>query len=182
MKRLLVPDRSAIELIEIFVRGDWFGTISGFTELRESSHLTARNAKLMSESHLLNSSWLDSARTHTHGTNQLNCSYQPKSLLSTVPIKFRIRTSSNLPPSPIPPLSLDPYLHNDLHLRDGPPDWPGGNEAWRVQEPVNAHSHLISMLLGEMEVSDDSIVQCGMMWCSVQCDMVQCPVIWYDVM
>ena len=26
-----------------------------------------------------------------------------------------------------------PYLHNDLHLRDGPPDWPGGNEAWRAQ-------------------------------------------------
>ena len=43
----------------------------------------------------------------------------------------------------------DPYLHNDLHLRDGPPDWPGGNEAWRAQEPVNAHSHLISMLLGK---------------------------------
>jgi hypothetical protein len=30
-----------------------------------------------------------------------------------------------------------PYLHNDLHLRDGPLDWPGGNEAWRAQEPVN---------------------------------------------
>jgi hypothetical protein len=45
--------------------------------------------------------------------------------------------------------SLDPYLHNDLHLREGPPGWPGGNEAWRAQEPINAHSHLISMLLGE---------------------------------
>lgn len=21
-----------------------------------------------------------------------------------------------------------PYLHNDLHLRSGPPDWPGGDE------------------------------------------------------
>ena len=42
----------------------------------------------------------------------------------------------------------DPYLHNDIHLRDGPPDWPGGNDAWRAQEPKNAHSHLLSMLIG----------------------------------
>lgn len=41
-----------------------------------------------------------------------------------------------------------PYLHNDLHLRKGPPGWPGGDEAWRAQEPVNAHSHLLAMLLG----------------------------------
>lgn len=44
-----------------------------------------------------------------------------------------------------------PYLHNDLHLRDGPPDWPGGNEAWRAQEPINCHSHLLAMLLGASE-------------------------------
>jgi Uncharacterised protein family UPF0047 len=36
-----------------------------------------------------------------------------------------------------------PYLHNDLHLRNGPPGWPGGDAAWRAQEPVNCHSHLI---------------------------------------
>ncbi|MDJ0636600.1 MAG: YjbQ family protein [Xenococcaceae cyanobacterium MO_188.B29] len=30
----------------------------------------------------------------------------------------------------------DKYLHNDLHLRDVPPD-----------EPINAHSHLIAMML-----------------------------------
>lgn len=41
--------------------------------------------------------------------------------------------------------------HIDLHLRDGPKDWPGGNEAWRAQEPINAHSHLIAMLLGTTE-------------------------------
>lgn len=41
-----------------------------------------------------------------------------------------------------------PYLHNDLHLRHGPPDWPGGDDAWREQEPINAHSHLLSMILG----------------------------------
>lgn len=45
----------------------------------------------------------------------------------------------------------EPYLHNDLHLRAGPPGWPGGDEAWRAQEPVNAHSHLLSIVLGNSE-------------------------------
>ena len=44
-----------------------------------------------------------------------------------------------------------PYLHNDLHLRNGPPGWPGGDEAWRAQEPINCHSHLLTMLLGSSE-------------------------------
>ena len=44
-----------------------------------------------------------------------------------------------------------PYLHNDLHLREAPPDWPGGWEAWAAQEPENCHSHLLSMLLGNSE-------------------------------
>jgi thiamine phosphate synthase YjbQ (UPF0047 family) len=47
-----------------------------------------------------------------------------------------------------------PYLHNDLPFRAGPPDWPGGDEAWRefrASEPVNAHSHLIAMLLSTSE-------------------------------
>lgn len=35
----------------------------------------------------------------------------------------------------------DRYLHNDIHLRDCPPD-----------EPENAHSHLIAMMLGSSEV------------------------------
>ena len=39
----------------------------------------------------------------------------------------------------IPP--RDRYLHNDIHLRDCPPD-----------EPQNAHSHLAAMLLGSSEV------------------------------
>ena len=47
--------------------------------------------------------------------------------------------------------SAYPYLHNDIHLRSGPEDWPGGDEAWREQEPSNCHSHLISMLLGVSE-------------------------------
>lgn len=33
-----------------------------------------------------------------------------------------------------------PYLHNDIHLRDCDPD-----------EPENAHSHLLAMLLGSSE-------------------------------
>lgn len=33
------------------------------------------------------------------------------------------------------------YLHNDLHLRDVPPD-----------EPMNAHSHLMAMMLNTSEV------------------------------
>lgn len=45
----------------------------------------------------------------------------------------------------------DPYLHNDLHLREAPADWPGGWEAWAAQEPENAHSHLLSMVLGNSE-------------------------------
>ncbi len=39
----------------------------------------------------------------------------------------------------IPP--RDKYLHNDIHLRECPPD-----------EPRNAHSHLAAMLLGSSEV------------------------------
>lgn len=39
----------------------------------------------------------------------------------------------------IPP--QDRYLHNDIHLRDCPPD-----------EPKNAHAHLAAMLLGGSEV------------------------------
>jgi secondary thiamine-phosphate synthase enzyme len=36
--------------------------------------------------------------------------------------------------------ATDHYRHNDIHLRDCPPD-----------EPENAHSHLIAMLLGSSE-------------------------------
>lgn len=47
-----------------------------------------------------------------------------------------------------------PYLHNDLEFRKGPENWPGGDEAWRqfrANEPVNAHSHLLAILLGTSE-------------------------------
>jgi secondary thiamine-phosphate synthase enzyme len=39
-------------------------------------------------------------------------------------------------------------MHNDIELRDAPPNWPGGPDAWRAQEPINAHSHLCSMVIG----------------------------------
>ncbi len=35
----------------------------------------------------------------------------------------------------------DKYLHNDIHLRDCPPD-----------EPENAHAHIAAMLLGSSEI------------------------------
>ena len=47
-----------------------------------------------------------------------------------------------------------PWLHNDLDERSGPPNWPGGDEAWRnfrAGEPYNAHSHIIAMLAGTSE-------------------------------
>jgi thiamine phosphate synthase YjbQ (UPF0047 family) len=32
-----------------------------------------------------------------------------------------------------------------------PPGWTAGADAWRAQEPINAHAHLMSMLLGSSE-------------------------------
>ncbi len=45
----------------------------------------------------------------------------------------------------------DAYLHNDLHVREAPADWPGGHAAWVAQEPINAHSHLLSILIGNTQ-------------------------------
>lgn len=48
----------------------------------------------------------------------------------------------------VPP--WDKYLHNDIHLRDCPPD-----------EPENGHAHLMAMLLGNSEtiaVADGQLV------------------------
>lgn len=44
-----------------------------------------------------------------------------------------------------------PYLHNDLDFRSGPPNWAGGDGAWRAfrrTQPPNAHSHIIATMLG----------------------------------
>ncbi|GAX85464.1 hypothetical protein CEUSTIGMA_g12880.t1 [Chlamydomonas eustigma] len=54
----------------------------------------------------------------------------------------------------------EPYLHNDLHLREAPKGWPGGHAAWVAQEPINAHSHLLSILIGNtlsVPVSDGKL-------------------------
>ena len=47
-----------------------------------------------------------------------------------------------------------PWLHNDVDFRAGPPGYPGGDEAWRamrMQEPPNAHSHIIQFVVGTIE-------------------------------
>jgi len=47
-----------------------------------------------------------------------------------------------------------PWLHNDNDYRVGPPDWPGGDVAWRAfraTQTPNAHSHIIAMLCGTSE-------------------------------
>ena len=41
-----------------------------------------------------------------------------------------------------------PYLHNDLSRREAPQGWPGGHSEWVKQEPINAHSLLLSAMLG----------------------------------
>lgn len=45
----------------------------------------------------------------------------------------------------------DMYLHNDMDQRVAPDGWPGGWEAWAAQEPINAHSHLLGILVGNSE-------------------------------
>ena len=47
-----------------------------------------------------------------------------------------------------------PWLHNDIDFRAGPPGYPGGDDAWRamrMQEPPNAHSHIIQFVVGTSE-------------------------------
>jgi len=48
----------------------------------------------------------------------------------------------------------DPWLHNDIDFRVGPPGYEGGDDAWRamrMQEPPNAHSHVIQFVIGTSE-------------------------------
>jgi len=47
-----------------------------------------------------------------------------------------------------------PWLHNDIDFRAGPPGYEGGDDAWRamrMQEPPNAHSHIIQFVVGTSE-------------------------------
>ena len=41
-----------------------------------------------------------------------------------------------------------PYLHNDMQFRDIPVPFEG---VWPDDEPINAHSHIIGMLLGQSD-------------------------------
>ena len=68
--------------------------------------------------------------TSHHTTTALTINEHEERLLEDVKIFFR---------QLIPPQAK--YLHNDIHLRDCPPD-----------EPENAHSHLAAMVLGSSEV------------------------------
>lgn len=79
----------------------------------------------------------------------------PHSHFNDSPKPFTPQFLSRLAPA------ADPYLHNDLHLRPAPDKWPGGWTAWAQQEPRNAHSHLLSILLGNtltVPVSRSSLV------------------------
>lgn len=67
--------------------------------------------------------------TSQHSTTALTVNeYEPR-LLDDIEIFFK----RIAPPE-------DNYMHNDIHLRDCPPD-----------EPENAHAHLIAMMLGNSE-------------------------------
>lgn len=68
--------------------------------------------------------------TSRHTTTALTINENEERLLEDVKAFF----TRLVPPG-------DKYLHNDIHLRDCPPD-----------EPENAHSHLVAMLLGSSEV------------------------------
>jgi secondary thiamine-phosphate synthase enzyme len=65
-----------------------------------------------------------------HTTTALAINEYEKRLIEDTKIHFR-----KLAPE------SERYLHNDLHLRDVPPD-----------EPMNAHSHLMAMMLSTSEV------------------------------
>lgn len=65
-----------------------------------------------------------------HTTTALAINENEERLLQDVKVHLRKLAPEN-----------ETYLHNDLHLRDVPPD-----------EPENAHSHLMSMMLSTSEV------------------------------
>ena len=50
-----------------------------------------------------------------------------------------------------PPQPTSRWLHNDIGLRDPPPNYTGSVAAWRAAEPINAHAHLAAMLVGSSE-------------------------------
>lgn len=103
-------------------------TIELVTEPEISIHnITPQIVKLLEESQIKNGQVLVFSR---HTTTALAINEYEERLLEDIKVYLR-----KLAPA------SDKYLHNDLHLRDVPPD-----------EPINAHSHLMAMTLSTSEI------------------------------
>ncbi|MGB7442382.1 MAG: secondary thiamine-phosphate synthase enzyme YjbQ [Coleofasciculaceae cyanobacterium] len=90
-------------------------------------NLTPQIVKLLEETQIKNGQVLVFSR---HTTTALAINEYEERLLEDIKVYLR-----KLAPA------SDKYLHNDLHLRDVPPD-----------EPINAHSHLMAITLSNSEV------------------------------
>jgi secondary thiamine-phosphate synthase enzyme len=90
-------------------------------------NITPQIVKLLERTDIKNGQVLVFSR---HTTTALAINENEKRLLEDVKVHLR----KLAPPS-------ERYLHNDLHLRDVPED-----------EPMNAHSHLMAMMLSTSEV------------------------------
>lgn len=90
-------------------------------------NITPQIVQLLNASSVKNGQVLVFSR---HTTTALAINENEERLLEDV----KVHLEKLAPPS-------EKYLHNDLHLRDVPPD-----------EPMNAHSHLMAMMLSTSEV------------------------------
>ena len=85
-------------------------------------NLTPQIQESIAETSIINGQALIFSR---HTTTAIAINENEERLLEDIKIKLKKFFPEN-----------DSYLHNDLHLRDVPPD-----------EPINAHSHLMAMML-----------------------------------
>ena len=90
-------------------------------------NITPQIVKILEDSGIKNGQLLVFSR---HTTTALAINENEERLLEDVKVHLR----KLAPPD-------EKYLHNDLHLRDVPDD-----------EPINAHSHLMAMMLSTSEV------------------------------
>lgn len=90
-------------------------------------NITSQIQDLLSEIGIQNGQVLISSR---HTTTALTINEYEVRLLEDIKVYLRKLAPEN-----------DNYLHNDLHLREVPPD-----------EPINAHSHLMAMTMGNSEI------------------------------
>ena len=79
-------------------------------------------------------SWRRRFRCYATGTTTSSCGAHP-------------------PPSraPLPQAADCAPAAASLSRSEPPPGWTKGVEEWRAQEPINAHAHLASMMLGSSE-------------------------------